>query len=76
MAITTCMFPMFYMHGDGVSTTFVISVKTTPIMFDRFTVVNFPKNVDVAAIVSARDHLNNDMTPQVSCTVSGEFIGG
>lgn len=74
MAIMTCLSPFFFLKGDGVSTTFLISLKTTPILLDKFTVVNFPKNVDGVVIVGVRDSLGNDVTSQVTSSFSGSAI--
>jgi hypothetical protein len=68
------MFPIFYIQGDGASTTFVISLKTTPLLFDRFTVLNFPKDVDMVDVSSARDSNNQDVTVQVSVNHSGSAV--
>lgn len=74
MANLTCMFPIFYIQGDGSSTTFLISLKTTPLLFSQYTVVNFPKDVDSVDVVSAHDSLNNDVTVQVSVNHSGSAV--
>ena len=74
MANLTCMFPVFFIQGDGVSTTFVIALKTTPLLFDRYTVQNFPKDVDAVDVVSARDSNNSDVTVQVSVNHSGSAV--
>jgi hypothetical protein len=74
MANLTCMFPIFFIQGDGVSTTFVIALKTTPLLFDRFTVQNFPKDVDAVDILSARDSTNTDVTVQVRVNHSGSAV--
>ena len=74
MANITCMFPVFFIQGDGVSTTFTIALKTTPLLFDRFTIQNFPKDVDFVDVTSARDSLNNDVTVQVSVNHSGSAV--
>lgn len=74
MAILTCIRPVFYLQGDGASTTFVISLKTTPLVFSGFTVINFPKNVNNAIVTAARDSQNNDVLSEISVTTSGSAV--
>jgi hypothetical protein len=74
MANQTCMFPVFYIQGDGASLAAQISLKATPLLFDRFTVVNFPKDVDTVTLLSATDSLSNSVSSQVSVASSGSLV--
>jgi hypothetical protein len=74
MANVTCMFPVFFIQGDGASLSFLISLKTTPLLFDKFTVINFPKNVDGVSIAGARDSFGNDVSAQTSVIFSGSAV--
>ena len=74
MANLTCMFPVFYILGDGVSTSFVIALKTTPLLFNTYSIINFPKDVDFVDVTSARDSLNNDVTVHVTVNHSGSAV--
>ena len=74
MANMTCMFPVFFIQGDGVSTVFQISLTKTPILFDRFTVLNFPHDCAAVEVTSARDSLNNDVLADTSITTNGSLV--
>lgn len=74
MANFTCMFPVFYIQGDGVSTTFGISLTKTPILFDKFTVLNFPRACDAVVLTSARDSHNLDVRSETSVSTSGTLV--
>ena len=70
----TCMYPVFFILGDGVSLTAQISLKATPILFDRFTVLNFPTPMSAVTLLAATDSLNNDVSAQVSINHSGTLV--
>jgi len=76
MANKTCLKPVLFIQGDGVSTTAKIALKTTPLFFEDPTTIlyNFPASVDSAAVVMARDSQNNDVTAQVSVSHNGYLL--
>jgi hypothetical protein len=74
MANQTLIYPTFFILGDGASLTFVVTLSATPLLFDKFSVVNFPKNVSSATVIDARDSLGNVVTAQVSVNHSGSAV--
>jgi len=76
MANQTCLNPVFFIQGDGVSLTATIALKSTPLVFNdpAYAVFNFPAAVDSVSIIVARDSLNNDFTAQCSISKSGYQI--